>query len=150
MTQPCHKDTTLNQQCCDSEHKRRKGEGKKHNIHNETTHTALPFSAHNTATRRRRERHDTRECNARGTGQCGVPDLIRRQGTLRRGRGQHETRGQHTAHPPAIQQDHHTNEKGDTNDRREGQCNSTRPSLTMPPTIHNGTPPPRRHHPPPT
>nr|DAN72614.1 MAG TPA: hypothetical protein [Caudoviricetes sp.] len=27
MTQPCHKDTTLNQQCCDSKHKGRRGTG---------------------------------------------------------------------------------------------------------------------------
>lgn len=33
MTQPCHKDTALNQQCCDREHKKGKGEEKNTTVH---------------------------------------------------------------------------------------------------------------------
>lgn len=50
-----------------------------------TTHTTLPFSVHNTATQQHKEEADsTTRGNAtqKGTGQCGVPNLIRRQGTL--------------------------------------------------------------------
>nr|DAS34302.1 MAG TPA: hypothetical protein [Caudoviricetes sp.] len=40
MTQPCHKDTTLNQQCCDREHKRWRGRIRdRYNRSHETTHT---------------------------------------------------------------------------------------------------------------
>lgn len=38
MTQPCHKDTILNQQCCDSKHKERKGEEGDTTVRNEITH----------------------------------------------------------------------------------------------------------------
>ena len=108
-----------------------------------TPHTppVLRTQHSNTTTRRRSGQNNTRECNAKGTGQCGVPDLIRRQGTPRRRRGQHKTRGNNTAHTtPAIQQDHHANGRGTARTRRGGQQHS-RPSLTMPPTIRYGTPP---------
>lgn len=93
MTQPCHKDTTLNQQCCDSEHT----EGW----------------------------DDTRERDNTKTGNTTT----------------------HTT--PALQQDRHATTRGDTDVRREGQCNSTRLSIAMPP---RHTMPPRHPqcpHPPP-
>ena len=71
MTQPCHKDTTLNQQCCDSKHKEKGGAEKQ-----DTFHTPPHFSTHHTHgnTRQKRRR---RQCEG-GTGQCKMPDPIRR------------------------------------------------------------------------
>ena len=109
-----------------------------------TTHTT-----HTTATQRGNRQHDTRECNTRGTRQCGMPDLIQRQGTLRRRRGQHKTRGQHnnTPLPPfngtttQTEGGHHT---------QDGEASNTaalhspcHPPSAMPPTIHDG---PTLHH----
>lgn len=53
---------------------------------------------------------------------------------------------QHIPHP-AIQQGHRVNDKGDADtqtgdaDTQTGSQQHCRPSLTMPPTIHDGTPP---------
>lgn len=66
-----------------------------------------------------------------------------------------KTQSEHgdNTHPPhpAIQQGHRANDKGDANTQKgdtntqdgEGQHRSTRPSFTMPPTIHDG---PTHHH----
>ena len=107
------------------------------------THTTLPFSTHNTATQRGSGQHDTSECNTKKTRQCEVPDLNRRQGTLRRGRGQHETRGQHNNTPhPAIQQSHRVNDKGDANTQKGDTTHKTGRPATQPPFPHHAT-----HHP---
>ena len=59
ITQPCHKDTPLNQQCCDNEHKDRRGE--------RDTVPPPHFPTHNKHgnTRQKRNGNDTR-----GNGQC--------------------------------------------------------------------------------
>ena len=61
-----------------------------------------------------------------------------------------------TAHThPAIQQGHRVNDKGDTTHTdgdtniRRGVQQHSRPSLTMPPTIHHATHHPQPPHPPP-
>lgn len=57
-----------------------------------------------------------------------------------KGRTQSEHGGQHTTTTPAIQRDHHTNNKGDTT-HKTGRPTHSRPSLTMPPTTRYATPP---------
>nr|DAO84563.1 MAG TPA: hypothetical protein [Caudoviricetes sp.] len=46
MTQPCHKDTTLNQQCCDSKHKDREKRSRTQLHTKQTPAAAIP--QHNT------------------------------------------------------------------------------------------------------
>ena len=159
MTQPCHKDTTLNQQCCDSEHKDvREEEGNTTFTTRPHTPQPTPHNTHrppvlrtqhsNTATRRRSGQHDTRECDTRGTGQYEVPDLTRRQGTLLkrtgttrdRGTAQHHTAPRHSTRPPCKRQGGRQHTDGDTDIQRVCQQHY-RPSLTMPPTIRYATPP---------
>ena len=65
MTQSCHKDTALNQQCCDSTHKRVREE----NSETQFTHTtALPYpqrTHRNTAQKRKRGQHEGEQDNTR-------------------------------------------------------------------------------------
>lgn len=126
MTQPCHKDTTLNQQCCDSKHRERREEQNGTQFRHRTSPPTT-----NTATHKRK----------------GSEDDIKGQRHVK-GRTQSEHGGQHTPTAPAIQWDHHANRKGDTNTRQEGHQHSTRPSFIMPP--HLVMPPrhPRWPHPP--
>lgn len=64
MTQPRHKDTALNQQCCNNEHKEEEdGKGRREEerdttIHNETTHTTTTHTTvpHSTT---RQQQHDS-------------------------------------------------------------------------------------------
>ena len=151
MTQPCHKNTALNQQCCNSEHK--DGREKERN----TTFTTKPHTPHTPpsrspyTTQQHKEKagqHDTRECNARRTRQCGMPDLPRRQGTPRRGQGDNTRQGttrhthpRHSTGPPSKR-------KGDTNSRREGTLTFEGEPITLPPFTHHATPPHHAtHHP---
>lgn len=96
-----------------------------HTVTDSTHHRASPPPTHKTKeeTTAIQERQD----NARGAGQYKAPDP-HIDGTP-----------QHTPHP-AIQQDHMANGRGTPHTRRGGQQHS-RPSLTMPPTIHHATPP---------
>ena len=137
MTQPCHKDTTLNQQCCDREHK--EGErGRKrmtdttsprpaiHNTHPPTSHCIMPPH-----TRQKRD-----ENNTKGGTQSEHGDNT------------HTTR--HSTGPQGKRQrGTPTHKTGDANTQRGGQ-------RQYPPFTHHATPPsampphhPRRPHPPP-
>lgn len=124
MTQPCHKDTALNQQCCDNEHKDRRGErGTVHPPH---------FSTHNKHgnTRQKRNGNDTRGTdNVKGGG---------RHNARCQPQPEHGDNTQPTT--PAIQRDHHANKRGTPHTRRGGQQHN-RPSLTTPPTIRHAAPP---------
>lgn len=139
MTQPCHKDTTLNQQCCDSKHK--DGGEKEHNVHNETTHTNLPFSAHNTTIQRRRRQHNTKECKAR-------EDRTMRSARSNSKTGEHHEedrdntrQGDNTPHtPPRHSTGPPRKRKGDTAHKTGSPA--TQPPFTHHATHHhNGTPP---------
>lgn len=106
MTQPCHKDTALNQQCCDSKHKggRVRGQNKK----GETIQEG-------------REQCERGEPN---------PKI-----------GHHSTYcSRHSIEPQDKQQGGRQHTDGGSR-HSTGSQQHHRPSLTMPPTIHNGTPP---------
>lgn len=137
MTQPCHKDTALNQQCCDSKHKDRRGE------RNTVPPPHFPTHDKHDNTRQKRNEGDTR-----GTGQCeGGQDNVK-------GRTQSEDRAsQHTHSRPSIgpqgkRQGDANTQTGDA-DIRRGVSNTAalhppcHPPSAMPP--HH----PRRPHPPP-
>lgn len=114
MTQPCHKNTTLNQQYCDNEHKGRRG--------GQDTTPPPYFPTHNKHGNTRQKRDGD---NTRGAGQCKVPDPIRRQGI--------------TAHTtPAIQKGHRVNDKGDAN-TQTGTPTFDGESVTLPPFPHHAT-----------
>lgn len=99
MTQPCHKDTPLNQQRCDSKHKGRRGTGQR-----------------------------------KGVGQC------KRGKNNVKGRTPSQQRDNTQPTTPAIQQDHHVNEEGDTT-HKTGMPNNTA-ALTHHATHHRSTHPP--------
>ena len=115
MTQPCHKDTALNQQCCDSKHKGR-GEKERNTTFTMRPHTPPQHDSiarHNTATATRQQccthHHtsppttNTTTQNKKGTG------TIRGEQTMRRGadNARCQTQSEHggsTAHTtPAFQ-----------------------------------------------
>lgn len=123
MTQPCHKDTTPNQQCCDSKHKDRREEQSGTQFRRRTP---PHFPTHN--------RHVT---TRRGRGSR----------TMRRGQGQYEggrdnarvphpirTRGNTTHHPR-----HST---GPLSKRKGDTAHKTGRPATLPPFTHHAT-----HHP---
>ena len=114
MTQPCHKDTTLNQQCCDSKHNTYDARQRRcppplfyHTPHTTGRHTpstscrprhAPPHfpirNRHDSTQRGRGEQDDTRT-----TRQCEGNRTIRRCRTQSSRQGATHT-------PPAIQRDH--------------------------------------------
>ena len=129
MTQPCHKDTTLNQQCCDSKHKTE--EESRAQFHHRTS----PPTTNTTPQDRRGMR------------------TIRGEQTMRRGARQHEmpypirTRDntqptpRHSMRPPRTQDGGHQHADGGHRTQDRGGHQHSRPSLTMPPTIRYATPP---------
>lgn len=127
MTQPCHKHTTLNQQCCDREHKRWEG-GKESGA--QFLHRTSPPTT-NTATQDRRGTRTTR-----------------RERTMRRGGGTMQdarpnpNTGQHTTHhtPPFNKATGQTTRGTPTH--RRGHRHSTGRPTTLPPFTHHAT-----HHP---
>lgn len=138
MTQPCHKDTTLNQQCCDSKHKTE--EESRAQFHHRTS----PPTTNTTPQDRRGMR------------------TIRGEQTMRRGARQHEmpypirTRDNTQPTPPPFNETTtHTRRGTPTRRRGTPHTRQGRPSTQPPfthhathhplchPTIHNG---PTHHH----
>jgi len=122
MTQPCHKDTTLNQQHCDREHGRW-GEGEEKEkrdttIHTETTRTPPHFPTHT------EEKGET---------------MRRELGTMREGGDPIQSRGNTQPPRPAIQHGHHANRRGTPT--FNGESVTQPPFITMPPTIRYATHP---------
>ena len=128
MTQPCHKHTTLNQQCCDREHEDRSGK-KKRIAEQDIAHHHTPshFPTCNT-------QHEKEQDNTRGTGQRRMGNTMKRTGTTQR-RGHHNTR--------------HSRHSTGTLDKLEGDANT---QAGGPPPQHppfNAMPPPNdspTHH----
>lgn len=149
MTQPCHKDTTLNQQYCDNKHKGREEYNRSH----DTTHSTAaatrqqcctpprtsPPATHNRKKKqsntRRTRQHERDKTTRRCRTQPKTGDTVKRMGTTQdRGTTQHAA--------PAIQQGPQANNKGDASTRqgdagtRTGGTLSTHPPFNaMPPTI---------------
>ena len=129
MTQPCHKDTTLNQQCCDNKHKDRRGE--------RNTVTPPHFPTHNkhSNTRQKRNKNDTKRAGQRE----GERDNARCQTQPKHGAPQH------TPHPPFNRATGQTTRGTQTH--RRGTPTFDGESVTLPPFTHhathhhNGTPP---------
>ena len=137
ITQPCHKDTALNQQCCDNEHKDRRGE------RDTTPHRTSPPTT-NTATQDKRGTRTMREEQTmrRRAGQCKMPDPIQRRGH----RTHHHIR--HSIGPQGKRQGGRQHADGDT-DIQRGVSNTAalhspcHPPPQRHPTIHDG---PTLHH----
>ena len=109
-----------------------------------TTHTPPSRSPHtpqhSNTKKKRTARHEGTQCKGNRT-QCKVPDLIRRQGTLRREQGQHKARGQHNSTPlPPFNRTTTQTEGGHHAQDREASNTAALPPPCHP-TIHNGTPP---------
>ena len=135
--EPNHKDTTLNQQCCDSKHKTGRREEQ-----DQPPRTTAIHNAHTTCTTLRNSRQHTRP--------TALPPPRNKHSNARQERSRSNTTGRtrskdgiprHTT-TPAIQRDHHANGRGTPARGREGHHRTARPSLTMPP--HHVMPP---HHP---
>lgn len=128
MTQPCHKHTTLNQQCCDSEHKDRSGKRKRiaeQDIAHH--HTPSHFPTCNT-------QHEKEQDNARGTGQRRMGNTMKRAGTTQR-------RGTTTTHHSRHSTGTLDKLEGDANTQTGGHHRSTRPSMLCHPTSSCHPPP---------
>ena len=122
MTQCCHKDTTLNQQCCDREHTT--VEGKKGGEE-----------------RRGEATQEGARQYKRGQEQCEGEDPIRTRGST-------HTTPRHSIGPQGKRQGGTpTRRRG--HQHSTGSQQHCRPSLTMPPTTTTAPHHPRRPHPPP-
>ena len=137
MTQHCHKDRALNQQCCDREHEEE--ERKEYNIHNKTTHTThttLPFSAHTTATQRESRQHNTRESNAKEDWTMRDAGSNSKTGNTAKRTGDNTRQRDNTTshHSPPF--------NGTTMQTEGGYHTQDGESVTLPPFPHHAT-----HHP---
>jgi len=136
MTQPCHKNTTLNQQCCDSKHKDRRGE-RDRTEQNRTEHSST--TAHH---RTSPPTTNTATQDKRGTGTTQGEQTMQEGQDNVKGRTQSK-HGGNTAHTtPAIQQGHRVNDKGDTNTKKGDTTHKTGRPTAQPPFTHHAT-----HHP---
>ena len=158
MTQPCHEDTTLNQQCCNGKHitcnTRRRAEEQNppallppHTTHRTTrAHTIPHHTPHNKSTHHRTSPPTT---NTTPHKQKRNEDNIKRQGQYE-GEAPVRTRGTTHNTPPPPFNETTTQTKG------EGANTQTGKPVTLPPlthyathhhnrhpTIHNG---PTHHH----
>ena len=143
MTQPCHKNTTLNQQCCDSKHKEKGGQKNKTRS---THHRTSPPTTH-TATQDRSEDED----NVKG-GQDNA-----RCRTQSEEDGETVRNGEHhTPYTTALQRGPPTKRQGDADTKQggrqhtAGRINDTaalhsprHPPSAMPPTTQRC---PHHHH----
>ena len=141
MTQPCRKDTTLNQQCCNRKHKT---EGK-----GNTTFTMRPHTPHTPHTPPSRSPHTTQQYdNTHCAGQYTPPRFsthhalqkreqnnARRTGDNTRGGDPTRRQGQHTPPLPLFNETTTQTEGG--HHTQDGE------SVTLPPFTHHAT-----HHPP--
>lgn len=127
MTQPCHKDTTLNQQCCNRKHNTE--ENSRTQFHNEVTH------------RYSQRHHRTSPPTTKATSH-----KRKGSGTVRRGAGQCEgappqsERGDNTPHHPRHSTRPPHKRKGDTN--TNGRVTIAVPALHSPCHPPSTMPPP--------
>lgn len=162
MTQPCHKDTTLNQQCCNSEHNvcdagrqedRKTG---RNTLRSSATHHHTPPHSKTHVTTSCYPRADTTALphpqHAEGGNITeGIPNPVRRQGQCEEGRIQSEHGGQHTHHSPPFNKTTTQTKRGRT-PTSDGEVSNTTAlhSLRHPPPQHTPhhpqwpPPPPRR------
>nr|DAS53848.1 MAG TPA: hypothetical protein [Caudoviricetes sp.] len=155
MTQPCHKDTTLNQQCCDSEHKKGGKEERNTTVHmrQHTPPQHDSVAQHGTARQQQHgsnAAHTTALLHPQQTRQHKTEEERERyEGNEQREGEQHNTRCQPQSEhgdntqptTPAIQQGHRVNDKGDANTQTGTPTFDGRPA-TQPPFPHHAT-----HHP---
>ena len=141
MTQPCHKDTPLNQQCCDSEHTEEAGGKKRTTRHtpHATRHTHPAI--HNT---RRHASSHIAPCHhtqdRRGTRQREGDKTMRRGGS-NPNTGHHNTHhSRHSTRPPHKRDGGHQHTDGGHQHSREVNHTAALPLLCHPP--------PQRHPPP--
>lgn len=145
-TPPCHKNTTLNQQCCDNEHKdgREKERNTTFTIRPHTPHTPPSRSPHTTqqhsnTKKKRAARHEGIQCKrdwttrgARSNSKTG--NIVKRIGTTRDRASQH-TPPRHSIGPQGKRQEGRQHTDG-------GRQHSTGSPATLPPFTHHAT-----HHP---
>lgn len=132
MTQPCHKNTTLNQQCCDSKHKNgRRGKAESPHYQNLTPHKHHPTLQTHTPTALPHTPHKTKEKQGdiRGAGTTQRGD-----GNNAKGRIQSEDGAPPHIPHPALQYGRHANNKGNTNAQTGGTVSTPPPFNAMPPT----------------